>query len=509
MDTLHSYDDLPYDSLPLPETQPDFLAAIAALHGYAAPDPRRARVLELGCASGGNLIPLAFHYPESEFIGIELSRVQAEAGAQFIAQLGLANVRILHADLADLPVGLGTFDYIIAHGVFSWVPPAVQQALLRVCRDYLSPQGLAYVSFNVDAGWQKIWPLREALLARTDAQLPAPQRVAQAREVLAQLAQEWDDPQLLREITHLQTAAPSYLFHEFLAEYNAPMRFADFVAQLMQAGLSYVAEAGPRRALVELENTQWLAPEAITARWLEAESALDEMLHTRFRRALLSRNDAAPAQPPQASALNPLAFYCNLHSDAEIDLDTDCAQDFINTGGNHFSVTHPLLKAALIALSASYPAALTYDEVIQSAHGCMEHFAASGERDENAFREALFNLLMVHGVSAAYASATPATDFAKPPQAHALARLQAASPQWAVSGAWQVGLELDTAGRALLLMLDGTQSLPQLTQAMQSLLEKQGVEFSADKIQALVEQQLALFARQGLLQPFDAQPTND
>ena len=499
MDTLHSYDDLPYDSLPLPETQPDFLAAIAALHGYAAPDPRHARVLELGCASGGNLIPLAFHYPESEFVGIELSRVQAEAGAQFIAQLGLGNARILHADLADLPVGLGIFDYIIAHGVFSWVPPKVQQALLRVCRDHLSPQGLAYISFNVTAGWQKIWPLREALLARTDAQLSAPQRVAQARDVLAQLANERDDPLLLREIAHLQTAAPSYLFHEFLAEYNAPMHFADFAAQLTQAGLSYVGEAGPRRALVELEDTQYLAPAAVAERWLEAEAGLDEMLHTRFRRALVSRNDASVAQPPQASKLNKLAFYCDLHSDAELDLDTDCAQDFINAGGNRFSVTHPLLKAALMALSAAYPAALTYDDVVQVAHGCMEHFAASGERDENAFREALFNLLMVHGVSAAYASVTPATDFANPPQAHALARLQAASPQWAVSGAWQVGLELDTAGRALLSLIDGTHTLPQLTHTMQALLKKQGVEFSADKVQKLVEQQLALFARQGLL----------
>ena len=500
MDTLYSYDDLPYDSLPLAETQPDFLAAIAALHGFAAPNPRRARVLELGCASGGNLIPLAFHYPESEFIGIELSRVQAEAGAQFIAQLGLGNVRILHADLADLPDGLGHFDYIIAHGVFSWVPPAVQQALLRVCRDHLSPQGIAYISYNVTAGWKKIWPLREALLARTDASLPAPQRVAQAREVLVKLSKEWDDPSLLREITHLQTAAPPYLFHEFLGEYNSPMHFADFAEQLTQASLSYVGEAGPRRALVELEATQYLAPAAITERWLEAEAGLDEMLHTRFRRALVSRNDATPAHPPQAEALNRLAFYCDLHSDAEVDLDSDCAQNFINAGGNRFSVSHPLLKAALMALSAAYQAALTYDNVVQAAYACMDHFDASGERDESAFREALFSLVMMHGVSAAYAGFIPATDFAKPPHAHALARLQAACTQWVVSGIWQVGLDLDIAGRALLVLLDGTRTPQQLTQAMQSLLKKQDVEFSADKVQALVEQQLALFARQGLLQ---------
>lgn len=499
MDTLHSYDDLPYDSLPLPETQPNFLAAIAALHGFAAPDPRRARVLELGCASGGNLIPLAFHYPDAEFVGIELSRVQAEAGAQFIAQLGCANVRIVHADLAALPPDLGTFDYIIAHGVFSWVPPAVQQALLRVCRVYLAPQGLAYISFNVAVGWQKIWPLREALLARTDAALPAPQRVAQARDVLAQLASEWDDPVLLREIMHLQAAAPSYLFHEFLAEYNTPMSFAEFATHLEQTGLSYVAEAGPRRALVELENTDWLASQAIYARWLDAEVGLDEMLSTRFRRALVSRNDATPAQPPDAARLSQLAFYADLRSDDEIDLNTEVAQDFINAGGNRFSVTHPLLKAALMALSGAYPAALSYDEVRGAAQACMDHFDAQGERDADAFRTALFDLLMLHGVLPTPTRVETAAVYPDPPQAHELARLQASRAGWMVSGAWQVGLELDAPGRALLAMLDGTHTLPQLTQTMQGVLAEQGVSLDADRIEALVEQQLALFARQGLL----------
>ena len=501
METLDSYDDLPYDSLPLPETQPDFLAAIAALHGYTATDPRHARVLELGCASGGNLIPLAFHNPESDFIGIELSRVQAEAGSAFVAQLDLRNARILHADLSALPANLGQFDYIIAHGVYSWVPPTVQRALLQACRDHLSPQGLAYVSFNVTAGWQPIWPLREALLARTDAALPAPQRVAQARDVLTQLANEWEDPQLLREIAHLQSAAPSYLFHEFLAEYNTPMSFAQFATQLEKTGLSYVAETGPRRALVELENTDWLAPQAIRARWLDAEVGLDEMLSTRFRRALVSRNDATPAQPPDAAHLSQLAFYADLHSDDEIDLNTDVAQDFINAGGNRFSVTHPLLKAALMALSGTYPAALGYDALLNAAHACMDHFAAQGERDADSFRTALFNLLMLHGVMATHAPVETAPDPADPPHAHRLARLQAASPGWAVSGAWQVGLELDTPGRALLAMLDGTKSLPQLALAMQAVLEKQGIKIDVENIAALVEQQLALFARQGLLLP--------
>src|SRR5512143_1951240 len=196
MDTLVSYDQLPYDSLPLPETQPDFLAAVAQLHGFHAPDPRRARILELGCAQGGNLIPLAWRWPESRCVGVELSRVQAVAGADFVRRLGLANVHIVHGDLAALPDDLGEFDYIIAHGVYSWVPPAVQQALLDVCRRHLSASGIAYVSFNVVAGWDKLLPLRQALLERTDPDSLAPERCRQALAVLDELEGKWTDSAL-------------------------------------------------------------------------------------------------------------------------------------------------------------------------------------------------------------------------------------------------------------------------------------------------------------------------
>jgi len=266
MDTLASYDELPYDSLPLPETQPDFLAAMARLHGFDAPDPRHARILELGCAQGGNLIPLAWRWPASDCVGVELSCVQAAAGADFIRHMGLPNVHILHGDLAALPNDLGEFDYIIAHGVFSWVPPSVQQALFDVCRRHLSPHGIAYISFNVATGWARLQPLRDALIERTSADLPAPARLQQVLRVLDELEAEWRDPALLKEIAYLKTAAPSYLFHEYLADFNAPMPFAEFAAQLDAHSLRYVGEAGPRRAVVELEDAWGLIPEGMAGR---------------------------------------------------------------------------------------------------------------------------------------------------------------------------------------------------------------------------------------------------
>jgi SAM-dependent methyltransferase len=499
MDTLSSYDELPYDSLPLPETQPDFLAAVARLHGFDAPDPRRARILELGCAQGGNLIPLAWRWPESDCIGVELSRVQAQAGADFIHRLGLPNVRILHGDLAALPDDLGEFDYLIAHGVFSWVPPAVQQALLEVCRRHLSPNGIAYLSFNVAAGWHALQPLRTALVERTSADLPAPERHQQALRVLDQLQAEWSDPFLLKEIAYLKAAAPSYLFHEYLADFNAPIPFAEFAAQLDAHGLRYVGEAGPRSAVVEFEDAWGLTPESMAGRWLDAEAALDDALATRFRRALIARATSACAQPPQAEVLSGLAFYADLRSDEEIDLEAATEQGFVNPAGNTFPIEHPAMKAAAMALSAVYPGALEYAALRSAARAVLAEHGAGTQEEEAGFRDALFQLVMAHGVMPTVVAGALTAVPGETPCAHALARQQAASPGWVVSGARQVAMDLDPAGRMLLSALDGSQTVDALAARMQAGLAQSGLDVPLERVKDLTWQQLWLFARQGLL----------
>jgi len=499
MDTLASYDELPYDSLPLPETQPDFLAAVARLHGFDAPDPMRARILELGCAQGGNLIPLAWRWPESECVGVELSRVQAERGTQFIQLLGLSNARIQHGDLAALPDDLGTFDYIIAHGVYSWVPPSVRLALLDVCRRHLSPHGVAYISFNVTAGWVPLQPLRTALIERTAASLPAPARYQQALRVLNELEAEWTDPVLRKEIAFLKTAAPSYLFHEYLADFNMPVCFGEFSMQLESHDLRYLGEAGPRHAVVELEDAWGLTPEGMAGRWQDAESALDEAHAIRFRRALIARADAPCAQPPQAEALSHLAFYADLQSDDEIDLENASEQRFTNPAGNAIPVTQPVMKAAVMALSTAYPDALTYPDLLTTARQVMAEFGASNHVDEALFRNVLFQLVAAHGVMPCVSAGSAAGSPGEYPCAHTLARLQARSSGWVVSGLRHTTLDLDAPARKLLGLLDGSHTVDELATLMQASLAEMGVEQSLEHVSERTNQQLWLFARQGLL----------
>jgi len=147
---MDSYDEVPYHSAPFAETHPVNLAVLGRLFGLEPPDPDRCRFLELGCASGGNLIPMAVHLPGGWFEGIELSAAQAADGASLVAELGLANARIRQGDILDLGDDLGEFDYIVTHGVYSWVPEVVQERILGLCAEHLAPGGVAYrCSFRV------------------------------------------------------------------------------------------------------------------------------------------------------------------------------------------------------------------------------------------------------------------------------------------------------------------------------------------------------------------------
>src|SRR4029079_13501853 len=163
LDFQTSYDEVPYRSHPFAQTHPARLAPTAFLFGMKPAHTDHCRVLEIGCASGENLLPMANQFPDSEFVGIDLSAVQIAAAQSTVEALELNNVRLLHADLRSLPDDLGMFDYVIAHGVYSWVSDETQHALLKLCGQRLRPHGVAYVSYNTYPGWHMRGMIRDMM----------------------------------------------------------------------------------------------------------------------------------------------------------------------------------------------------------------------------------------------------------------------------------------------------------------------------------------------------------
>ena len=228
-DTATSYDHVPYSFSSFPESHPRRLQAAAHLLGLETPAPAECRVLELGCAAGGNIVPMAYSLPGASLIGIDLVTSQIETAKEFAAASGVKNLDLRAASITDVTPEWGKFDYVIAHGVFSWVPRDVAEKVLQICAEQLTQNGLAYVSFNTYPGWHgRMWA-RDAMLFHAEKFEDPIQKVRAGRDFIAALAQSPLASGLLKsEMQYLQGKAESYILHEYFEDVNEPIYFRDF-----------------------------------------------------------------------------------------------------------------------------------------------------------------------------------------------------------------------------------------------------------------------------------------
>jgi SAM-dependent methyltransferase len=222
------YDAAPYDSHAFPQSAPGQLAAIAYLFGLDTPEVSTARVLEIGCASGGNLIPFAATHPGARAVGIDLSPVQIGEGRRRAQALGLGNLELVQGDIARMDLAaLGQFDFVISHGVYSWVPENVQEAILAAFHTLMVPEGVGYLSYNVYPGWKAKEIVRDAMLLRGGGRGTPVERVGYARGMIDFLQEVAPaDSVLARALADYKAIAAKskdyYLLHEELETFNAP-----------------------------------------------------------------------------------------------------------------------------------------------------------------------------------------------------------------------------------------------------------------------------------------------
>lgn len=359
------YDVLPYRSVPYAATQPAHVGAVARLFGLDPAAPRTARVLELGCASGGNLIPLAARYPQARFTGIDLSaRHVAEAQAT-IAALGLTNIRIDQGDIAEARFDADAFDYIICHGVFSWVPPEAQDRILQIGAESLTPDGVIYVSYNIYPGWHLRTIVRDICLYHAGTQGGPAERVARARWALTQMAGNASDQspygQLLRTEAELCARQPdSYILGEFLAEHNAPCYFHDFAARAADAGLGYLSETELATSLPETMpgDTAGLIRRIAGDSGMAIEQYMDFFGGRQFRRSLLIRADQAHRTSRRlgADALASMHFASTLRAGRP---DTPGGPVPFSDARQKMDVADPALQQLLAVLEDAAPGTLT------------------------------------------------------------------------------------------------------------------------------------------------------
>jgi methyltransferase-like protein len=465
-----SYDELPYPSHPFPQTHPDRLATIATLFGMKPAPADHCHVLELGCASGGNLIPMALSLPESTFMGIDLSGAQIAEGLKAIAALGLKNIRLRQMSILDVDDGFGRFDYVICHGVYSWVPAEVQEKILDICSRHLAPDGVGYVSYNTYPGWHMRGMIR-AMLGLHDKRFrtqPPLVRVGRARALLSFLTNSVSEQtsygQLLRETVELlQKCTDSYLFHEHLEECNAPIYFSAFCERLAAHQLRYLGETEfhPMVASASFSPAVQKELSQLAPSFLEMEQYMDLLRNRMFRQTLLCHENIRPNYDLRSKEL--ARFH--IASPAKPKSETP---NYREAGPEAFAArdrlvmtsSTPIVKAALTCLGEIWPQAMAFDQLLANARtrlGTPEH-AAGNEEDAQVLAKALLSAHASAGQEFVELRLRPPVFTAQVnecPLASPLARLQAETGPHVTNLRHEI-VSLNPVGRHLLPLLDGT-----------------------------------------------------
>jgi SAM-dependent methyltransferase len=368
------YDVYAYRGATMAYTGPAHIALCSRWSGGPAPVDECYSVAELGCGDGGNLLPLAFYHPACTFLGLDsspaaLARAQADA-----SRLGLANVRFVCVDIRDVAAReFGAFEYIIVHGLYSWVPDNARAAILRFCRDGLAPSGLAYISYNAQPGWSTRQLVRDTLRrSQSVREADIGDKAVRAIEVASRLLEDIPSSQfastvvLAAELERVRSGQPSYVFHEYLADTNDGFWLRDFVERARLCGLAYVIDAHFCRweGQVPRELRTAIAQRRMDP--VDEEETIDLLGHRYFRASILARADASKTIVSHdeliecahiAAAVRPQSL--------PLDLDEGVAQQFVGVGGSEITIDFSVAKAALALLGPDWPRGIPFEWLYQ------------------------------------------------------------------------------------------------------------------------------------------------
>lgn len=366
-DAVHQlYQSRAYPAMSHPSTDPAVTAVAAKLAGLDIPTPTCASVLEIGCASGHNLLPLAARWPESHFVGIDLSAPAIDSARETARLAGLTNVEFIACDLRDHDPGDESFDFIIAHGVYSWIAAEARQALLEFCAAHLSHEGVAVISYNTLPGWS----LRRSLvdLASLLAKRPAAGEIGQEPEkILAFLATAAGThtpyARHLTAVLHDMFGKGGEVlpFDEF-SPVNEPSTFLDFAAHAGSCGLRYLGESELQEnfpASLAPGAEQTLLPLASDP--LVLQQAIDLLTNRTFRSSLLCRADA----PVQTRITTATALHFAVRCPHRFD-----GSRVIDRAGNELvQLEHPVALAFFSALASTSPQSVPMQEILEIMAG--------------------------------------------------------------------------------------------------------------------------------------------
>jgi len=479
-----SYTEVPYYSQAYSNSHPDRLATLGRIFNLSPAPVENCRVLELGCASGGNIIPMAYYLPESEFVGIELNEGHVELAQKAVSDLAVKNIQIRQGNILEADISLGEFDYIICHGVFSWVPEAVQNKILSIASENLAENGIAYISFNTYPGWHMREMIRHMMLYHSN-QFDSPgERIGQARAFVDFLAgavgQNSNDPYaflLSNELEALKNSGDWYVFHDYMEVVNKPIYFHEFIDRADKCDLQYLADASFSMMFHndfsnEINNTL----EQLSHDIVQKEQYMDFLRNRQFRQTLLCRKDRILKRLLDEEDLAGLLVISSTTSEnGTIDLSSGQIQKFRVPDGKFIETDNTIIKVAFKILRENWPKAIAYEKLLDLCVQALEKFSGKDISDNQEWKKelgrGLLNCFISGAIDLRSWQGTYSGIVSTRPKVSDLTLYLGGNRQSVVNH-YHETVNMDPMALHLLPLLDGTNTREDMVNQMVTLAEK-------------------------------------
>lgn len=244
--------DVPYPTFVHRQAMPIWLNSLVQYQGYQAPDIQKSyRYLELGCAMGIHLHLTASANPLGHFVGVDFNAQQLLVADEGLNRTKIENVEFIQSNFSDfLQRDIEPFDFIVTHGVWSWISPENQRIIVEIINKLLKPNGVLYCSYMCHPGATGLTSIQKLMFEMSrnlkgDSATKAMQGVHLARQIGLSNAGLFEKiPSLNAELSALAQDKPSYVAHDFLSEHWQPQHSADMLRMFGNIGLMYSGSAG-------------------------------------------------------------------------------------------------------------------------------------------------------------------------------------------------------------------------------------------------------------------------
>jgi methyltransferase-like protein/SAM-dependent methyltransferase len=498
------YDDVPYPSFTFSQTHPDRLATIAKIYGLNPADAENCRVLELGCGDGSNLNWIAHMLPNSKFVGVDLSAKHIDDATKNATEIGIENVEFHAADVMTLSAeSFGKFDYIIAHGLFSWIPDFVREKVLQIYHEMLNANGIGYISYNAYPGCHLRELTRNMMRFHVKGIDQPMQKVAESLKFIEFLGENVEKGSIYQQIlkqefSKMAERTPENFFHDDLSDFNQPFYFTDVIAAAENHDLQFLSEVA-----FSSSQTQQL-PKAIQEMLasfgddvIKIEQYLDFVKSKRFRSTLLCHKEAKINRDISPEIIRQFSIASQIKPiSSKPDLKPKAIEKFVTLKDTAFQLDHALTKAALVYLNKIWSRSIKFDELIGEAAKLLkkDNIEISEDNIETS-TTILFQLYSAGFIQLHSFQPNFVSKISTKPKASSFARWQAKSnPTVSTLSGLSLSLE-DELVRVLLTLLDGTRDRA----AILAALKKNPKTKNFKNLTLLLENNLSQIAKSALL----------